>query len=177
MKHPRLELYESEKGCMIRPFFPNEPAGQWDTLLALGKELTRLSEQMEGRWLLLSDFSVYGKLYGSAHPIAEDEMGYVSHTDPADSGAFIRRMAENLFCRMIRDGKLSGCIARIEAGCACEGLTRAELTQLEQLLEKGADGEAYNLDLVPGREKKTLPDSPLSPLPFNPDTRKKGILE
>ena len=171
-----LELYEAENGILIRPVFAGPADRQWEALLALGRELHTMAGQMGGRWLLLSDPAVYGKVYGTPHALREDEMGYVCHASAADGTAWMWRMAEQIFFDTLKERGLSGSVARVDADWSLAGLSRQDLTRLERLLKEGKDGEAYNIDLGGNREVPETETTPLRPLPLHMDTRKEGTL-
>ena len=176
MNRSYLELYEVENGILIRPIFSKTAESQWDALLSVGRELQNMSGQAEGRWLLLSDPAVYGKIYGDPHAFREDEMGYISHTAPSDGMAWMWRMTEQLFFNTLRENHISGCAARVGANWSRAGLSRQDLVLLERLIKEGKDMEVYNINLDKNREVPEEDISPLRPLPHIMDTRKEGNL-
>lgn len=156
----------------------------WRELLRLSELLEHLQKADPEAVLLLSDTGVYGKLFGTAHALKEDETGYVCHTDPEDGAAQCMRALEHLCGRMAREEKFPVKIARIpgedypgtEAESGDETVCVRMAYHMLKVMLKGTPGEAYNL---PGRGigLTGIPEhSPLSPIPVVPDTGKAGRL-
>lgn len=170
----------------------------WQEFVALSGLLKDLQKSDPAAVLLLSDAMVYGKVFGTAHALKEDELGYVCHTDPKDAAAQCMRTMEHLCSRLGREEGFPVKIARVDWDILRkpEDLPEVIYEQLAyhmlKVMLKGAPGEAYNL---PGAEElkaaaenperpvetarpgQDVPDrSPLSPIPIIPDTGKAGRL-
>lgn len=170
----------------------------WQELVALSGLLEDLKKSDPAAVLLLSDAMVYGKVFGAAHALKEDELGYVCHTDPKDAAVQCMRTMEHLCSRLGREEGFPVKMARVDwdilrkPGDLPEGIYEQLAYHMLKVLLKGASGEAYNL---PGAEElkaaaenpertvetarpgQDFPDrSPLSPIPIIPDTGKAGRL-
>lgn len=86
----------------------------WKEFLKLSELLEQLRKRNPAAVLLLSDMSVYGKVFGTAHALKEDEMGYVCHTDPKDAHAQCMRNMEHLCSRLGREEGFPVKIARVD---------------------------------------------------------------
>lgn len=162
----------------------------WKALLRLSGMLEDLQKAAPAAVLLLSDTSVYGKVFGNVHALREDEMGYVCHTDSKDCAMQCMRTIEHLGGRLAREEGVPVKIARAgwddlrklkdDTEKAAERLACGML----KVLVKGTSGEAYNLpgteELTEGEIRQDMPGlaehSPLSPIPVVPDAGKAGRL-
>lgn len=86
----------------------------WQEFLVLSGLLEKLQKRKPKAVLLLSDTKVYGKIFGTSHPLKEDEMGYVCHTDPKDESVQCMRTLEYLCSRMGREEGFPVKIARAD---------------------------------------------------------------
>jgi hypothetical protein len=146
----------------------SEEADFTDVLEDFLKQLKWLDTVHPKSILLVSDTSVYGKLFGMPRRVREDELGYVCHTSDADMAAQCMRTAEHLCSRLAREKGMPIRIARVDwqsisdaetvqtsktemAQTASEQAMRADsgaaciASELLNVLKNGAAGEAYNL--------------------------------
>ncbi len=152
----------------------NDPTEGWQVFSSLLSILQKIESVCPKSVLFVSRSDIYGKLFGEFHPVKENELGYVCHTDMHDQDAERLRILENLCSRMAREDGVPVKIVRfpgreapgseMEAGAAGEraALTRdwkriAELTA--RVLLDGTAGEAYNIEgflqTDPGRDRPT----------------------
>ena len=167
----------------------------WQEFLALSGLLEDLRKSDPAAVLLLSDITVYGKVFGTVHALKEDELGYVCHTDPKDAAVQCTRTMEHLCSRLGREEGFPVKIARADWDTMTE--QSAELNgqlayHMLKVLLRGMPGEVYNLPGAeelkeaaenPGRPVETgrlgqgfSDRSPLSPIPIIPDAGKAGRL-
>ena len=144
----------------------------WNGFFLLTGYLRQIGEVKPKAVLLLSDVSVYGKLYGEERPVKEDELGYVCHTDPDDQGAQRLRVAEHLCSRMAREDGIAVKIARLPGGWN-------DMEMILRVLLDGVSGEAYNIPGVCGEGSGAKSDrtSALMPNLIVTDTEKAGGLK
>ena len=170
----------------------------WQKLLALSGLLEDLKKSDLAAVLLLSDAMVYGKVFGAAHALKEDELGYVCHTDPKDAAVQCMRTMEHLCSRLGREEGFPVKMARVDwdilrkPGDLPEGIYEQLAYHMLKVLLRGMPGEVYNLPGAeelkeaaenPGRPVETgrlgqdfSDRSPLSPIPIIPDAGKAGRL-
>lgn len=79
------------------------PGYDWKEFEKTEKALSLLKKVHPREALLFSDAEVYGKVYGDPHPLKENELGYVCHTDLKETGKTCLRMAENLCFRLFQE--------------------------------------------------------------------------
>lgn len=140
-------------------FSSMERAEELDLLLG---QLKLLSQKRVASAVLVSDNRVYGKLFGTAHRLTEQELGYACHTDANDRIVTNMRLAEHLAYRMAGEG-VPIRIVRMDAVQA--GMLEAAV----KVLLKGISGEVYNL---PAMAEAGTERSPLSPIGVMTDTSK-----
>lgn len=154
----------------------------WEETFGLLSQLEAVGRAKPGSILLVSGNEVYGKSFGMPHARAEEELGYVCHTNSLDVPAQCLRTEEHFACQLAREEAFPMKIARMGALPTGEA-AGVLLTAAMQALIYGEDGEIYNL---PGGEEYSLqgdpaavPDegengalSPLEPLPVVTDARK-----
>ncbi len=98
--------------------------------------------------VLLSDNRVYGRLFGKAHPLGTEELGYVCHMMPGDLPAANLRTAEHFACRLAREEGLNIRVARAEAVRSQSGGIFGEMTEAAmRVLLEGEAGAVYNLPM------------------------------
>lgn len=158
-----------------------EKAGERDCVLLFGgterieasgallEHLKILASKKIASAVLLSDARVYGKMFGTEHPVKEDETGYVSHTSGEEQAAFAMRLAENLAYRLAQAG-VPIRIARMEA--EQDGIQEETLEAVLGILVCGIPGEVYNLPARQEKEEEKEGRSPLSPMRIVMDTSK-----
>lgn len=167
----------------------NSDEAETDALKKLMQDLQMLAEKKPAAALLISDYLVYGKQFGTKDSLRENELGYIAHTAKEGIRIQYMRMAEHLACRLAREERFHIRIARQSL--------RKETENLEQMMEAviqvllyGQDGEIYNLPpsgsplvlepeetaekTVSGIQSVLLQNnrSPLSPAETVPDTGK-----
>ena len=157
--------------------------------------------------LVLTDRSVYGKVFGTPHKLKEEELGYCGHVRPDGETGLAMRMLEDFCVRLSRESAVPIRVGR----CALSALTRnlwpageqgghgkkisgdnPALRQLENVLQNGDSGEIFNLEPEPVAADPSAPEgemrtgqitdgmpgySPLSPVPIVLNTEKADALE
>lgn len=179
--------------CMVLvPDFGQGSGDNWQELLEFTELLKTMCAGGLQAALLVSDTAVYGKLFGTAHSLKEDEIGYVCHSDPQETGLQCMRTMEHFCSRFARERGVPVKIARadrarIQKACGTEETGDGEHCPTDvqmgkiaegmvQIMRKGAPGEAYNLPEVSEDEKTGSGYSPLSPIPIVTDSGKAGML-
>lgn len=166
----------------------------WHNFLHFTEQMERIRIIKPRGVLLLSDTSVYGKVFGMPHALKEEETGYVCHTDSKDMNVQCMRMAEHLCGRLAREEGVLVKIARMDRNVLPEiknrqddgekGLTGAGMEEvlagaILRVLLDGVPGEVYNLPVSPDAIPE-IPDeeghSALSPVRIVPDCGKAGRL-
>lgn len=132
----------------------------WDGMLSLAEELEAMRQAEPEAVLLVTGSAVYGKSFGKAHPLREEELGYVCHASRQDGTAQCMRMAEHLACRLAREG-LPVKVARMDKLPSGEGLDEFLDTVMTVLLDGGV-GEVYNIPAP--EEARDGFHSPLRPM-------------
>lgn len=142
-------------------------------LLSLMEQLAILAEKRPAGAVLISDCQVYGKQFGTPHKWKEEELGFLSHTDPQETALQYMRMTEHLACRLAQEEQLHIRVARQNLRTEKEDLGQV-IEVLLMLLLQGADGEIYNLPQSgqPWTYGEAEERSPLAPLELILDTEK-----
>ena len=161
------------------------PGYDWKEFEKTEKALSLLKKVHPREALLFSDAEVYGKVYGDPHPLKENELGYVCHTDLKETGKTCLRMAENLCFRLFQEEKVEIKIVRADMRAFLNSQDASKIGKKEQnekiqqlvletirILKNGKPGEAYNLDVLEREDGLTGGRSPLSPIEILLDTEK-----
>lgn len=147
--------------------------------------LERLARIRPEAVLLITDSRIYGKRFGGQRALAEEELGYVSHTSERDGCLQDMRAAEYFACRMARENGLAIRIARMDGPLTGDAL-EVQLAGAVSVLLDGAGAETYNLpgggtlggglqkmeDGKAQESRKRSEGSPLSPVPVILNTEK-----
>lgn len=134
-----------------------------DQLLELLELLGRLETARPQAAVLISDNRVYGKNFGSTHPLGTDEIGYACHALEEDTLAANLRTAEHFACRLAREEGLDIRVARADGAQSGDMLAAMVEASVRVLLEE-ASGAVYNLPMETPEDVKER--SPLSPIPI-----------
>lgn len=132
----------------------------WDGMLSLAKEMEALRQAEPEAVLLITGSEVYGKSFGKAHPLREEELGYVCHAGRQDGAAQCMRTAEHFACRLAKEG-LPVKAARMDSLPSGEELAGFLDTVMTVLLDGGI-GEIYNIPAP--EEARDGFHSPLRPM-------------
>lgn len=163
----------------------------WHGFLCFTEQIEQIRKIRPESVLLLSDTSVYGKIFGTPHALKEEETGYVCHTDSKDMNVQCMRMAEHVCGRLAREEGIRIKTARIDRRALAEiknsrndreeSLTDGKMEErlaeaILRVLLDGVPGEVYNLPVMPDRTGGEEGHSALSPIRIVPDCGKAGRL-
>lgn len=147
----------------------------WEETRSLLTQLSMLRELNPESVLLISDYAVYGTLFGGQHARREDELGSICHTKAEDTAAQCMRTAEHFACSLAREQELPLKVARIGRLPEGQELQRL-LTDCIRVLLDGENGEIYNVSKAAAdtaeQERDGLTRSPLLPMEIAVDTQK-----
>ena len=114
-----------------------------------------------GAILVLTDRTVYGKVFGTPHALAEEELGYSSHVRTQEESILAMRMLEDLCVRLSGESETPILIGRcdvFEIAGAMRSFGKQEknvinrhsddppVRQLFKVLENGDSGQIYNME-------------------------------
>lgn len=193
----RAESMRQQDYVLLFPEFGVQGStAAWHNFLHFTEQMERIRIIKPRGVLLLSDTSVYGKVFGMLHALKEEETGYVCHTDSKDMNVQCMRMAEHLCGRLAREEGVLVKIARMdqrvlpeiknrqgdgEKGLTGTGTEEVLAGAILRVLLDGVPGEVYNLPVSPDAIPE-IPDpdeeghSALSPVRIVPDCGKAGRL-
>ena len=118
-------------------------------------------DAVPGVILVLTDRTVYGKVFGTPHALAEEELGYSSHVRAQEESILAMRMLEDLCVRLSGESEtpiLIGRCAVFEIAGAMHSFGKQEkylisrhsddppVRQLFKVLENGDSGQIYNME-------------------------------
>lgn len=149
----------TDTDCYVLLFAHPETMEQLQELLGSLKELAAARPRAA---VLISDNRVYGRIFGSSHPLGTEEIGYACHTMPEDIPVTNLRTAEHFACRMAREEGLNIRVARADADQEGDMLAAMVGACVRVLLE-GEAGAIYNLPMQAPEDAEL--HSPLSPIP------------
>lgn len=155
-------------------FADMEDGGAPEMFLKLLKQLEGLVRTRPAAVVLVTDIRVYGKCFGTQHPLKEDELGYVCHTSKEEIPVQCMRQAEHLACRLAKEEGVNLKVVRAGRGQTGDALWRMIEAAVKVLL-RGKPGEIYNLPAQEEEKCSGLPKggtSPLSPGPIMTDSGK-----
>jgi len=122
--------------------------------------LERLSNTGFAAAVVVTDYRVFGKIFGRERALREEELGYVCHTSAAEQPQFGMRLAEQLACRMAREDSVNIKVARIPCAAQSGDSRKRMIEAVLYVLLHGEAGEIYS-----------LPDMQGSPVLENQDDR------